>query len=205
MNILGRALLIVIIAVSALSISAQELVTNGAFDVNVDHWDLANLVYGLLEHHDLDADGDPSSGSALITNSFPSGASDLATLQCIPVLPVDRDYSFGGTLRIADGATATGQASIQIWFWEDSNCTTVVGSTTGTPPVTTAAPGWNRVHATATAPATAVAARLTLWNSKTDAGGELGVHFDNVTLQPTLVFADGFECGDTTAWSNTVP
>jgi hypothetical protein len=28
---------------------------------------------------------------------------------------------------------------------------------------------------------------------------------DDVTLQSALVFADGFEYGDTSVWSNTVP
>ena len=103
-------------------------------------------------------------------------------------------------LRIADGTLTTGHGSIQIWFWEDANCTTVVGGTAATPGVTTSTSGWNRVRATASAPASANAARLTLWNVKDNAAGELGIHFDNVFLRTVSIFADGFESGDTGQW-----
>jgi len=33
------------------------------------------------------------------------------------------------------------------------------------------------------------------------AGGELGIHYDNVTLRPVAIFDDGFEIGHTGAWS----
>lgn len=181
--------------------TAQELVTNGTFDLNTDDWYTQNPTYGPFVHDPLDAGGDPASGSALFTNLYPGAATDLATTQCVPTLPADRDYVFGGTLRIADGTVTNGHGSIQIWFWEDSNCTTVVGGSMATLSVTTSTTGWVRVGAIATAPVSAVAARLTLWNNKDDAGGELGIHFDNVFLRTVSIFTDGFESGGTTAWN----
>ena len=200
MKIFGCGLLMIVAAGAGMDIQAQELVTNGTFNVDVDHWIVGNLVYGDITHHTFDADGDPLSGSAVITNSSPNSDVYLATIQCIPALPTDRDYVFGATIRIGDGAVTTGHASVQIWFWEDANCTTVVGGTATTAAVTTSATGWNRVRTSATAPASAVAARLTLWNKKDDAGGELGIHFDNVTLRPIAIFDDGFETGGVGAW-----
>ena len=201
MRIFGCALLMIVAAGSGMDTQAQELVTNGTFNVNVDHWIVGSPVFGDITHHTLDADGNPLSGSAVITNSSPNSDVYLATIQCIPALPTDRDYVFGATMRIGDGTVTTGYASVQIWFWEDANCTTVVGGTATTPAVTTSATGWNRVRTTATAPASAVAARLTLWNVKDDAGAELGIHYDNVTLRPVAIFDDGFETGHTGAWS----
>lgn len=201
MRIFGCTLLMIVAAGPGMDLSAQELVTNGTFNDNVDHWIVGSIVYGDITHHTLDADGNPLSGSAVITNSSPNSDVYLATIQCIPALPTDRDYVFGATMRIGDGTVTTGHASVQIWFWEDANCTTVVGGTATTSAVTTSATGWNRVRTTATAPASAVAARLTLWNKKDDAGGELPIHYDNVTLRPVAIFADGFENGDTGAWN----
>lgn len=201
MRIFGCTLLMIVAAGPGVGLSAQGLVTNGTFDVDIDHWLVGSPAHGYITHHTLDADGNPLSGSAVITNSSPNSDVSLATIQCIPVLPNDRDYVFGATMRIGDGTVTTGHASVQIWFWEDANCTMVVGGTATTPGVTTSATGWNRVRALATAPATAVAARLTLWNVKDDAGGELGIHYDNVTLRPVAIFDDGFETGDTGAWS----
>ena len=203
MKILAATLLMILAAGPGMDLSAQELVTNGTFDVNVDHWIVGNVVYGDIAHHTLDADGDPLSGSAAITNSFPDTDGYLATTQCIPALPTDRDYVFGATMRIGDGTVTTGHASVQIWFWEDTNCTTVVGGTAATAAVTTSATGWNQVRTTATAPASAVAARLTLWNTKDDAGGVLSIHYDNVTLQTVAIFGDDFESGNTSAWSSS--
>lgn len=201
MKRLGMFLLVVAVLHPVVVANAQELVTNGTFDLNTDDWDPQNPTFGPFDYHPLDADGDPGSGSALFTNMYPDPAVALATTQCVPALPADRDFVFGGTLRIADGMVTTGHGSIQIWFWEDADCTVVVGGSAATPGVTTSATGWNRVRATATAPGSAVAARLTLWNSKDDAAGELGIHFDNVTLRPVSVFADGFESGDVGAWN----
>ena len=35
--------------------------------------------------------------------------------------------------------------------------------------------------------------------------GSLGAHFDNVLFALDVIFDDGFESGDTSAWSNSVP
>ncbi len=200
MRTLTITLLILVISGSWAGISAQELVVNGTFDDNVDDWDLQNLTFGTIEHHSLDSGGDPLSGSALITNSFADPSMNLATIQCIHPLPPDRDYVFGGSIRMADGTTTTGISSIQIWFWDDANCSAGHGGSVVSPPATTSDIGWKEVRATATAPPTSIAARLTLWNTKNEAGGDLGIHFDNVFLRTASIFSDGFETGDTGQW-----
>lgn len=200
MNIARIVVLLIAILSSWTGIHAQELVVNGTFDNNVDDWDLQNMTFGSIEHDPLDADGNPASGSALITNSFIDPDMNLPTIQCIYPLPADRDYVYGGTMRVADGTVTEGHSSIQIWFWDDPNCSAGHGGSTVTPPVFTNNIGWTSVRKTATAPPTYVAARLTLWNVKVDSGGDLSFHYDNVFLRTASIFADGFESGDTGQW-----
>ena len=44
--------------------------------------------------------------------------------------------------------------------------------------------------------------RLSVW--KSEDSGTLEVHFDNVEFEE-MIFVDGFESGDTSAWSAVVP
>ncbi len=187
------------LALAACVAGAQELVTNGTFDVDTSGWELANQVYGDLARVVLDVQNDPSSGSALITNTFPSAAGDLLTTQCIALLPTERQYLISDAIRIADGTVTTGGGYVQIWFWENPDCSTVVGAPIWTDQVTTSDAGWRRNSVNVLAPLAAVAVRLDLWNHKNEAGGALAIHFDDVSMRP-IVFADGFELGDTDAW-----
>jgi hypothetical protein len=54
------------------------------------------------------------------------------------------------------------------------------------------------------APSGTQSARLRLTVLKNEGSGTLQAHFDRVVFQ-SLIFGDGFESGDTTAWSITVP
>ena len=54
------------------------------------------------------------------------------------------------------------------------------------------------------APTGAISARVMLAVNKTEITGEFSVSVDDVFFIPVL-FADGFESGDDSAWSDVVP
>jgi len=55
------------------------------------------------------------------------------------------------------------------------------------------------------APAGSQSARIRLSVKKQEASGGLAAHFDNVVFALDMIFSDGFESGDASAWSGTVP
>ena len=64
---------------------------------------------------------------------------------------------------------------------------------------------WILLSDTVVAPADAGCALFAVSACKQQGGGQFSAHWDGLFLEPDIIFADGFESGDTTAWSNTVP
>ncbi|MFI5182085.1 MAG: hypothetical protein ACHQPI_11880 [Thermoanaerobaculia bacterium] len=103
----------------ALPAVGQNLLQNGAFDVNTSGWTPyeANIV---ASWSPLDADGSPTSGSILLTNTAPNGLNSGA-YQCVNGVTPGTRLDAGAKIRIPSGG-AHGQTFLLVWFNTGSNC-----------------------------------------------------------------------------------
>jgi hypothetical protein len=184
-------------------VSAQTL-DNGSFDTGVTGWNVVRPAESALVPDTLDADGNTSSGSALGTNTSLDSGGDVFFQQCM-VGGEDGNYLFGGEILIPGEQTESGEAFLQLTRYSSSNCGTEHLGTDLTSFVTTSTTDvWVAVSETASFDPNVASVLMRMFIRKNEAGGSLRVHFDNLFLT-TLIFEDGFESGDVTAWSATVP
>lgn len=181
----------------------QNLLINPDFDWDVQWWDVEQYVS--LTWSPLDASGNPSSGSAEVTNAHPAPNQGTGISQCMnypPVIP-GATYDFSGSALIPDGQSRTGDAMIGLRWYDGPDCTgNVVGDQ---PRRSTAVVGsWVRLESLdEIPPAGAVSVLFLAFPSKVEAGGTLVAHFDELNLNRSI-FHDGFETGDCWNWSTSV-
>src|SRR5205085_7241713 len=80
---------------------APNLLTNGRFDTNTAGWTPTSADYS-VSFSALDADGQPSSGSALVTNAVQGAVAAAGIRQCVTVNPSTK-YHLVGKARILPG------------------------------------------------------------------------------------------------------
>ncbi|MCG8459689.1 MAG: hypothetical protein MI919_25695, partial [Holophagales bacterium] len=147
-----------------------------------------------------DVDGVPTSGSAEVL--FPVG---LRVLEH-PCISVTGQSSFLASLaiRISDPSAASHQAGLTLDFFSGIDCS---GSLLGMGLVARTqgdtAGQWTSIHGSLPAPSGAESARPSLFVS-TGSSSPSEVLLDRVQLIP-MIFGDGFESGNTSAWSTTIP
>lgn len=195
-----------VLSVSLLSIgvvAAQNLLTNGDFDNDVAGWTAG--LFPVTWDGASDYQNDPSSGSALILNNDPSAAYATAT-QCVDGVVAGEAYRLSTWLRVPPGQTGSGYATVYISWFSQPGCGGAWLSETTTSGISSS-DGWTDLPAAVgQAPATAQSARVYLNCYKLSSDGELQASFDHVVFDLNApIFADGFESGDTSAWSYGPP
>jgi len=183
-------------------IAATTLLTNPNFDTGLDPWTVSEPTPGEITHAWEDADGIPTSGAAEIVNATgPAGQYYL--WQCVPVT-AEQFYRLDGLVRIASTTPGAPTTAGFVDFFTLDACAGSVAATIATGTVTSDTAGlWDDgIHGLARAPAGARSARVWL---ATDAGAapDFSLNIDNIRFYDSGFFADGFESGDTTAWSAT--
>jgi hypothetical protein len=171
-----------IILLTAARASAQT-VTNPNFDTGITGW--APSGSGAFDPA-VDVNGSPTSGSARGSTALPAGASTSFFQQCVTGVSPGTEYSFGTSVLTTPASGISGYVGTV--FYSDAACSTPVG--VGGNSSAASGSGWQTSSGTAIAPAGAVAVLLAL-NVTSTSGGDLTIHFDNVTLQsvppvPTL-------------------
>jgi hypothetical protein len=181
----------------------QNLLINPDFHWDVQWWEAEQDVS--LAWSPVDASGNPSSGSAEVTNGHPGPSQGTGISQCVsypPVIPGET-YDFTGSAFIPDGQSRTGDAMIGLRWYDGPDCAgNVVG---GQPRRSTSVVGsWVRLEALdEIAPAGAFSALFLAFPSKAEAGGTLVAHFDELNFNHSI-FHNGFETGDCWDWSTSV-
>lgn len=182
---------------------AQNMVTNGDFATGVAGWTQGAIP--LTWDGSSDYQGDPSSGSGLILNNAPSVFYAFAT-QCVASVVAGEIYRLSTWLRVPPGQTGSGYATVSIAWYDQSGCggSWVSGTTTSGSSFSN---GWTELPAAVgQAPATAQSALVYVICYKTSSDGELQTSFDHVVFGLNApIFADGFESGNTSAWSVVQP
>jgi hypothetical protein len=161
--------------------ASQNLVTNAHFDTNVNSWN--PWVFspgGVLVWSPLDWAGDPSSGSALLTNvSAVAGENAVRISNCI-TLPTTGIYEFGAHVRIPGGQASSGQAAIVPILWDLPGCNGFAASliVPGTTVTTATTDVWVPILALLPPLNAGTQMQLSLRVRKDQAGGTLSTHFD---------------------------
>ena len=180
----------------------QNLVSNPGFDIDVADW--TSSAEASLAWDPLDVEGNPVSGSALVTNLSISAGDATGASQCIDGLTAEAFYEFAAEILVPSGQSETGHAFLFVQWNDEPGCSGYLGSVFS-PQVPSSTPDvWYGVSNIAQAPLGTESARLRLSVWKYEDVGSLEAHFDNVEFE-AMVFVDGFESGDTTMWSLTVP
>jgi len=169
----------------------QNLVSNSDFDTDVTGWTVGSTV--VVQWDSLDADSNPASGSALVTNISTTAGDAAGARQYITDIAGGEYYKIAAEILVPSGQSETGKANLLVQWYDQANCTGQVGLFL-TPWVTDSTPDvWYPSFGTTLAPAGAQCARLRLSVWKDQNSGTLDAHFDNVGFAKDQVFTDGFE------------
>lgn len=179
-----------------MSLPAQNLVVNGSFDVDLDHWSVNEKEPMSHEWVADDAAGDPASGSILIGNLHPAANNAVVVEQCLPAI-AGHQYQLGGRVRVpsGDGQSLTDRAVLALRWKSDRECTIHNGGTVTFGQSPNAFDTWITAgpHTVeARAGSQGVAVRLLL--NRMEDGNTFFAQFDDVYLIPQEeIFAAGFE------------
>jgi uncharacterized repeat protein (TIGR01451 family) len=175
---------------------------NGHFDCDLGGWTVAVATPGEIAWDAQDADGADASGSALTTNLLPGIDTTFTLSQCVAVTPgVMHDLGLRLRLDAATGVTIGFSRSCE--FFTAAACTGSLGIAGDTFALQNTG-GWLTLDRHLTPPAGAAAARCR-FRFNTAAGASFNGRLDRLSLTaPNLIFADGFESGDTSRWSSCV-
>jgi hypothetical protein len=192
--------------VGAAAAGAQNLATNGGFAVadGIDGWSVVPTPYLTAEWSALDHANDAGSGSLLGTNTAP-GTANLAIVSCVDSIADGVPYQFSGFARVSSGQDATGSAHLYFYWYDNPSCAGTQTAVEDTAYVT-GGDSWiyMSTHAVV-APAGTKSAWLALDVSKSSAtAGTFLASFDDLDFRATL-FHDGFESGELSYWSMTMP
>lgn len=178
-----------------------NLFQNGALDCSLDRWfSEGGSGSAQLVHIAVDADNDPGSGSAHYQGFSAGQALQLA--QCIRTPEIRTlDWSTAARLDFASGDIL--DVAFTCHFLEDGDCE---GSLAGTQQSAfkVELAGWTDFGGRMTPP---FGARSAICGFVTRPGDSqfYGLFLDSLRLESLPIFVDGFESGDTSTWSGTVP
>ena len=188
----------------ATSAGATGEVLNSGLDSDVISWKPESPASAIWSTDD--ADGSFDSGSIEVGNSHPNAGQGLGVSQCLPLMPIPGTvYVFGGKARIPGGQARSGSALVGTRFYDGAHCT---GAVVGPQPrrATSVVGSWAELSSNVQEiPAGANSVLFLAFPSKIEAGGTLVARFDDLFFEFTMPFIDGYETGDSAAWSRTVP
>lgn len=183
--------------------SGQVVVSNPGFDVDVIGWNTfpeASIVWSPLDAH-----ASPGSGSGLVTNMSTTALDATGVRQCLDGVAGPAEYLIAANVLVPGGQSETGYTYLVVQWYDGLSCIgTELGSDFSPGVLNPTADVWYRDWGTVEAPSAAQSARLLLMVLKHQDIGTLDAHFDNVGFIE-IIFVDGFESGDTLAWSSVSP
>lgn len=185
-----------LLALSAFGIAADNMgiVTNGGFDSDLVGWQAEDAFW-----NGEDRQGQPDSGSAHLIN--PHISAGAAVSQCTPVTPGEA-YEFRQSFRyVSADPQPWDQMLFRLIWYADAEC---LGDPQGNFVNYGVGPldgEWHDVAVQVRAPASAQRVRILAIITPPGGTGPREALVDDVRLVGQgLIFADGFEFGDTSAW-----
>jgi hypothetical protein len=183
--------------------SAQQLMNPG-FDANLQPWVDPQYPDRILAWSSEDSSNSSQSGSLLHVGDDTSGGVGLALNQCVDVVP-GGTYTAGGEAYVPGGQSGDIAPWIIIEEYNQDNCVSYTGRNWSLGPISVVGSwqAFSPVEVVVLATTESVKVHLGAWVAP--GGVDEEVHFDDIIFGGGPVFGDGFESGDTTAWSTTTP
>ncbi len=183
------------------TVLSSNLLLNPNFDGDLGHWTVTSPAPGEINHAWQDADGIATSGAARIVNT--SGPGGLFTLQQCVSTAAGQFHRLGALIRTAGTTPGAPIATGVVDFFTGVDCSGSVAASlpTGTITGDTAGLWENDLGGLVQAPAGTQSASVRL---VLDAGAspDFTTDIDNTHFFDSGFFADDFESGDTSGWSN---
>jgi uncharacterized repeat protein (TIGR01451 family) len=178
----------------------NNLLVNAHFDCDLASWTVTSATPGEIEHSTLDFDGSVESGSVHMQQLALDN--DFEISQCVGAYA---SMIVGGRIQISAAAFDYLSYTRSCEFFDQPDCTgnsLTVGQTTLI--LGDTAGDWLNFENTVIAPV-GTSSALCSFEITAPAGEDFDVWLDNLVLTPgaILIFSDGFESGDTSAWSST--
>lgn len=180
-------------------VTANEL-TNPGFDSDLTGWENPSFLPPENRATPLATDGGPVSGPGCLEEGTTfNNAGQNGLYQSIPV-SVGQSYVVSGWSRVPNASPGNGAVLFVSWMNNINSVIGIDGSTFNFD----AGGGWHYHSAVVTPPPGTVTARIRPSIQSVDTGSvESVARWDDLAFLPALIFEDGFESGNTLAW--TVP
>ena len=186
-------------------VDATNRLANGHFDCDLSGWTPQSALPEEITWNDQDHQGSGDSGSVAVANL--TAGRDFEISQCAELSDLGSTHVLGARLRLATAPGALLGFSRGCAFFDAPACG---GQAVGTAVEVAVADDtggfWLPLASVLTPPITARSARCSFLLSAPD-GDAFDARLDALSLTSAagLVFADGFESGDTTSWSSSIP
>jgi len=172
---------------------------NGHFDCDLAGWTLTSATPGEITYSPDDADNSDLSGSAAVMNLAMN--TDFALSQCAATHP-GLDLPLTGRMRFSAAPTVFASVSSECVFYSAPGC---AGANLGSSVVTVlagdTAGAWVSIGASVASPDGAVSA-VCSFRISNPTGANFTAWLDQLFFDNgNSIFADGFESGNTSAWS----
>lgn len=180
-----------------------NLFTNGHLDCGLGGWTISETIPSSVVDSTVDADDSTLSGSASISNTSATGVAESFSLgQCV-VVGAARLHNIGRVVRIDADAGITLTVSTDCEYFDTPDCVgTGLGLTEHDTAMQDTSGLWQSVQHPALSPAGAVSAMCRSILETAD-GSVFDAWFDQLVMtDTTTIFVDGFESGNTNAWSD---
>ncbi len=179
---------------------------NPNFDSTIGLWSTQPATPGVVRFDSADSDGWAVSGSVLM--EFVAGTQVYGVSQCVEVGDTD-DYIFGGRVLTASPSASAPEAFGQVQYFGSTNCTTLVLGSEVLGGVVAGDTGgvWVSLPESPHTPPVGARSAYVSFLAVAGAAPSFATSFDTVFFRIELgaMFADGFETGDMSQWSATVP
>ncbi len=182
-------------------IERDNLFFNGQFDCDIETWSLASTLPEEITYSEDDVDDAAISGSSAITNLSASTGFTLG--QCVSVSG-EASFTESAAVQVSAAPGVEVSAGLVCEFFLSEDCANdVIATAFEVFPVSDTAGAWVRIESELASPAGASSA-LCVFDITTPDGDSFDARVDDLTLlRPGILFEDGFEAGDTSAWTST--
>lgn len=185
---------------------SSDLLHNPNFDSAISSWTALPATPGVVHFDPADSDGWTVSGSALM--EFVSGTPVYGLSQCVEVEDTS-NYVFGGRVLTDSPSANDPDAFGQVQYYSSTNCTTgalgaevlglaISGDTGGT---------WSDLTPAPHSPPAGARSAYVSFLAVAGAAPTFATSFDTLyfRVEVGVLFANGFESGDSSLWSATFP
>ena len=180
-----------------------NLLANGHFDCGLGGWTIYETIPVAVTESTVDADDSTLSGSALVSITSATGVAETFSLgQCVAVGPTLL-YSVSRVVLLDADSGITLTVSTDCEYFDTADCGGVsLGFTLENTPIQDTSVLWERVQHSGVTPTGAVSAMCRSVFETAD-GSVFDAWIDQLDMKDTtIIFGDGFESGNTNAWSD---